>query len=254
MRIRALPLAMLAVLVVPTTDSAPIVLKYRMTQTFEQTVDLTAVGQDPQVTSATYDLYVTASAHDSAGGHAISVKVDSVVPAAGSDANMVSMLTATLNNAEGAGFIDAEGEAVGFPPAGSTANVKSLAQAIYPQFKAGAKPGDVWSDTTETVDTLQGGSMNRKMVTNFTASAGAAWQGEATLKVVSQSSYTVNGGQSGATFTGNGSSSMDVTVAHAGHAVSGQNSTKLDIMLTSPQAPMPIPVTNKTTSAVTLLP
>ena len=251
MRIRALPLAMLAALVVPTTGSAPTVLKYKITQTFEQTIDLTALGQDPQSSQTKYDIFVTATSQDSAGGHALAIKVDSVVADPSGDAALATALTSQIKDAAGSGFVDGAGKVSGFA---ESAGIKNLAQAVYPELKSGAKPGDTWADTTSQVDSMQGGTMNRKTITNFTASAGDSWKGQSTLKLAGQSSYSVDGAQNGASFNGNGHATINLTVSRAGHTISGQNASELDLMATSPQAPMPIPITNKTSSAVTLLP
>lgn len=254
MTIRPLPLALLAALFVPTAGSAPVTLKYKFTQNFEQTIDLSVMGQDVQTQQANYDVYVTLTAQDSAGGHAVVAKVDSLVPAAGSDPMITGALTGALKNATDSGFVNAEGEASGFASGPGGASLKGLMQAIFPKVKKGAKPGDVWTDTTTTVDSAQGGAITRKSITNYTASAGDKWKGEATLKLVSTASMTISGSQGGADIDGNGHHNSTATLSRDGHLVSALSSMELDMTANTPQAPAPLPIVNKISSTATLLP
>lgn len=251
---RSAPFALLAVLFLPAPNSAPVTLKYKFTQHFSQTIDLTAMGQEPQSGGADYDIYVTVASQDSASGHALSVKVDSVVPAANSDPQVAATVTGQLKGAAGNCYIDAEGEVSGFASDPQGSALKQLVQAVYPKLRKGIKPGDAWSDTTSSVDSLMGGVVNRKMVTNYTSSAGEKWKGEPTLKLVAASSFTVSGMQSGMSLEGNGSNNGTFTVSRGGHTVSGQNAGKVNINASGPQAPMPIPIVNETSSTIILLP
>jgi hypothetical protein len=251
---RSAPLALLAVLFLPAASNAPITLKYKIRQHFSQTIDLTAAGGETQSGAADYDIYVTISSQDSAGGHAVTAKVDSLVPAAGADPQVSAAVTAQMKDAQGSGFIDAKGKAFGFPSDTKGEALRQLMQAVYPTVKAGAKPGDKWSDTTAVTDSAMGGSVQRNIVTNYTAAAGDKWNGESTLKLVTASSYTLTGSQSGLALQGNGRMNGTVTVSRAGHIVSGQNSSQVNISATTPQAPAPIPIVNETSSTITLLP
>ncbi|HET8633684.1 MAG TPA: hypothetical protein VFL88_06025 [Gemmatimonadales bacterium] len=251
---RSAPFALLAVLFLPVTSSAPITLKYKVSQHFSQTIDLTAMGGETQSGAADYDVYVTINSQDSAGGHAVAVKVDSLIPAAGADPQVAATLTAQMKDAAGSGFVDAKGKVSGFPADPKGGALRQLMQAVYPAVKKGARPGDTWSDTAAVTDSMMGGAVSRNVVTNYTASAGDKWKGESTLKLVAATSYTVSGTQSGVAVEGNGRSNGTFTVSRAGHIVSGQNSGQVNINATSPQAPMPIPIVNETTSTITLLP
>jgi hypothetical protein len=71
---------------------------------------------------------------------------------------------------------------------------------------------------------------------------------------VAASSYTVSGSQSGMALEGNGRTNGTFTVSRAGHIVSGQNSGQMNLSASGPQAPMPIPIMNETSSTITLLP
>jgi hypothetical protein len=251
---RSAPFALLAVLLVPVTGTAPITLKYKISQHYSQIVDLTALGQDPQTNAADYDVYTTVVSQDSAGGHAVSVTVDSVVPAANADPQVAAALTSSLKGAAGAGFVAADGEVSGFTGDAKGTALKGLAQAVYPKIRMGTKPGDKWADTSSAVDSVPGGAMTRNTVTNYTSAAGDSWKGEPTLKVQAAASYTVNGSQTGLTVSGNGTINGTFTVSRAGHTVSGQNSGKASVTASGAQAPMPIPIENETSSTITLLP
>ena len=251
---RSAPFALLAALILPLPSNAPATLKYKIRQHFSQTVDRTAMGGKTQSTVADYDVYVTLSSQDSAGGHAVAMTVDSVVPSAGTDPQAAAAVTAQMKDAAGSGFVDAEGKVTGFGTDPKGAALRQLMQAIYPNVKQGAKPGDTWSDTTTATDSLMGGAMTRNVVTNYTASAGESWNGQSTLKLVTASSYTLSGSQTGMTLDGNGRTSGTFTVSRAGHVVSAQNSGQINISASGPQAPMPIPIMNETSSTITLLP
>lgn len=251
---RSAPVALLAVLFLPVASNAPVTLKYKIRQHVAQTIDLTAMGGETQSGAADYDVYVTVNSQDSAGGHAVAVKVDSLIPAAGADPQVAAAVTAQMKDAEGSGFVDAEGNVSGFPSDPKGGALRQLMQAIYPSVKDGIKPGDTWSDTTAVTDSLMGGAMSRNVVTNYTASAGESWKGEATIKLVAASSYTVSGSQSGMALEGNGRTNGTFTVSRAGHIVSGQNSGQMNLSASGPQAPMPIPIMNETSSTITLLP
>lgn len=251
---RSAPFALLAALFLPMTGKAPVTLKYKVSQHFSQTIDLTAMGGETQSGAADYDVYLTITSQDSAGGHAVSVRVDSLIPAANADPQVAATLTAQLKDAQGTGFVDAEGKVTGFSADPKGGALRQLMQVVYPTVKKGAKPGDSWTDTTAATDSMMGGAVSRNVVTSYTASAGEKWQGESTLKLTAASSYTVSGSQSGVSVEGNGRTNGTFTVSRAGHIVSGQNSGQVNISATSPQAPMPIPIVNETSSTITLLP
>ncbi|HET9604021.1 MAG TPA: hypothetical protein VFO96_06995 [Gemmatimonadales bacterium] len=251
---RSAPFALLAALFLPVNGNAPITLKYKVSQHFSQTIDLTAMGGEPQSGAADYDVYVTINSQDSAGGHAVAVRVDSLVPASDADPQVAATLTAQMKDAAGSGFIDARGKVTGFPADPKGGAIRQLLQVVYPTVKKGAKPGDTWSDTTAATDSMMGGAVSRNVVTNYTASPGDRWKGEPTLKLVAATSYTVSGSQSGVAVEGNGRSNGTYTVSRAGHVVSGQNTGQVNINAKSPQSPMPIPIVNETSSTITLLP
>ena len=112
---RSAPFALLAVLFLPVTGNAPVTLKYKVSQHFSQTIDLTMMGQEPQTNTADYDSYVTIVSADSAGGHALTVTVDSIISAPGSNPQIVDALTAQLKGASGSGYVNGAGDASGFP-------------------------------------------------------------------------------------------------------------------------------------------
>jgi hypothetical protein len=254
MTIRPLPVALLATLILPVTSPAPITLKYKFTQSFAQTIDLSAVGQEVQSQQVTYDAYVAVTSHDSAGGHVVRAKVDSLVPAADADPQITAVLTGALKNAVDSGFVDAQGEVSGFAAGPAGPGLKGMMQAIYPKMKKGAKPGDVWTDTTSVTDSSAGGALTRKLITSYTATAGDKWKGEATLKLVTATSMAISGSQGGAQLEGNGRSSSTLTVSRAGHTVTAVSSGDINLTANTPQAPAPLPIVKKTSSTLTLLP
>ncbi len=255
MTTRSLSFALLATtLMLPLSGKAPTTLRYKVTQHFAQTIDLSAMGQDVQSQQATFDAYLTVTTQDSAGGHALSVKVDSVIPAADADPMVANTLIGQLKDANGSGFVDGSGEVSGFASGMGGAGLKGLVQVLYPKVRKGVKPGDKWTDTSSVTDSVPGGAVTRNVITNYTATAGDTWNGQATVKLVTASSYTIAGGQSGMSLEGNGSNNGTVTLSKAGHAVSAENSGQVNITATTPQAPAPLPIVNKTASSVVLLP
>lgn len=254
MTTRPLPFALLAALILPLPSPAPITLKYKYTQSFQQTIDLSVMGQDVQSQQVTYDAYLTIATHDSAGGHAVVAKVDSIVAAPDADPVIASALMTQLKDANDSGFVDADGEVTGFGTTMASAGLKGLMQAVFPKVKTGAKPGDAWTDTTSVTDSASGGALTRNMITSYTATAGDKWKGEPTLKLATATSMSVSGMQGGAQLEGSGRNNGTWTLARSGHMVRSETSGELNLTATAPQAPAPVPIVNKTSSILVLLP
>ena len=84
--------------------AAPTTLKYRIVQRMEQTIDASAMGQGEQKVMMGYSAYLTVELDDSASGHTVSVKVDSLRTDADAEPTFAAMLSQS-DGASGSGFI-----------------------------------------------------------------------------------------------------------------------------------------------------
>lgn len=252
MTTRPLSFALLAGLLLPLNAPAPTTLKYKVTQSLSQTVDATALGGGVQDLDATFDVFFTLTYSDSADVRAVSGTVDSVVPRAGANEQMLAQVNSQLKGASGSGYIDTEGKVKGFE-SGTALSVRGLVQAVFPKVKKGAKPGDDWTDTTTSVDTTPAGTTTRNVTAHFTAAPGDSWNGKPTLKVTASSSYTISGTVQAGALEGNGNQTATFSLAPAGHVIHAESQDNSNLSLTISQSPEPVPIVSKNSSVVTLL-
>lgn len=244
---RSMSFAVAAVLLLPLTG-APETLQYRIIQKFQQTVDLTEVGQGEQKVDGEAAMFVTLHTRDSAGGWAIHAIVDSVVMADGTNPQVAAGM-AMMRGVSGSGFVDAEREVHGFDAdSGAAASVKGLVHSVMPRLKAGTKAGQTWADTTTSNDTpAGGGSLTRTTRTTYSTAAGS----KGGLSVTSSSDYELAGLiQGGMALEGTGKSMGTFSVGPGGWLQQGTFSDTASMSVMAPQAPNPIPIINVTTSTV----
>ena len=241
---------------IPAAATAPVTLKYRINQKTEQVIDLSGMGQGEQRTAIALTTFVTVGLTDSAGGYAVRAALDSIRPDSGSTPEAASA-AATLKGATGTAFLGADGKLTGFKgdsAATRAAAVQGALTPLFPAIRPKVKAGDSWTDTTEVTTPSGQGSLTRRSVTTYTASAGDTRNGVKTIKVTTAGSFSVAGLIGPQTIEGTGKNSGTVFVGPNNRYMGGTTDEEFALSVTVPQAPEPIPVTGKSALVISTLP
>lgn len=238
--------------------SAPETLRYRVDTSVDQVIDLSAVGQPEQHNSMKSSYFLTLVQEDTTGGKAITITIDSITFDTATPPPPPAK--AALDSAWGAGWhglLTPDGKTTGLTAVGDSNAPDQLQQMVanfLPRVKAGAKPGDTWTDTTDHTFQDENSSIAVRTITNFSASGREAVQGVQALKVLTASSQAYNGElQGGLTMTGTGQATATYYLSGDGKYLGGESSGTADLQLSSPQLPQNIPMKTTTSSTVTLL-
>lgn len=229
--------------------------RYRIEQSLETVVDLSAFGQGEQVTTNTMVWYLKVTSSDSAGGRALRVVLDSV------QADFVTV--ASRDSLRGARYhvvLDPSGTVVSLTGAAPSV-VGSLFEAqlrnLYPRIRAGATAGATWTDTLETTSDTPQAKTNTRTMTTFTLEAPQPYQGATARRVQAASSYLIKGSVvtpgGPADMEGKGTGAAVYFVAADGRVLGSRITTKGDTMVSMASAPAPIPVKTSTSVTVTVL-
>jgi hypothetical protein len=174
---------------------APVTTRYKVEIKGETTIDLSVMGAPVQVQTANLSAWMLIRLNDSAGGKAIYLKVDSLA-----FDGTAAVARESLDSARGGeirGFVNAANQVSNLSanPSGSTllGQVQAMVHSFFPRVKAGAKPGDTWTDTTTVRDESGGNNLTNVVVTTYTAAGSETQAGVATLKLDAKSSSTVSG-------------------------------------------------------------
>ena len=240
----------------PDRAPAPVApTRYRIEQSLETVVDLSAFGQGDQVTANSMVWYLNVTSGDSAGGRVLRVVLDSVQADFVTDASRDSLRGARYHL-----VLDPSGKVVSLT-SGAPSVVGSLFEALlrslYPRIRAGATAGATWADTLETAsDSPQSQTITRTM-TNFTLGAPEPYQGTTARRVQTASSYLIKGSVitpgGPADMEGKGTGAAVYFVAADGRVLGSTITTKGDTMVSMASAPAPIPVKTSTSVTVTVL-
>ena len=241
---------------IPAAATAPVTLKYRINQKTEQVVDLSGMGQGEQRTAIALTTFVSVGLTDSAGGHAVRVALDSIRPDSASGPEAAAA-AAMLKGASGTAFLGADGKLTGFK--GDTAAQRATAvqgalTPLFPAIRPKVKAGDTWTDTTEVTTPSGQGSLTRRSVTTYTASAGDTRNGVKTTKVTTSGSFSVAGLIGPQTIEGTGKNTGTIFVGPDNRYMGGTTDEEFSLSVTIPQAPDPIPVTGKSALVISRLP
>lgn len=243
----------------PLTPPAP--QRFRITTINHQVVDLSAVSQPEQTTHIVTSSYVTVTSTDSAGGRAVKMVVDSIhldslegqAPITQANFDSLRGIWATGWVAPTGGVQDAKGDTIQGPQA------VNLLRELFPKIANRAKVGDKWSDTSETTGMGSGILANAQIrrVTNWAVGGEETVSGTKARKVDGAYSQSMTGSMESpqGTFsvdgTGTGTSSYSITAD--GRMLKGMTLLNLQLSVSVPQLPEPIPVTGTMNSTITSL-
>ena len=236
------------------TDAAPAgPARYRVEVKTAVTQDLTAVGQGEQKQEFTNTGFVTVTMKDSAGGQAVTIVLDSLLPGEGSP--FVGEMATGAAGTTWTGFRQPNGRVKELKsgsenPAANT--MQGVLQQLLPPMKAGTREGQAWTDTTES----DNDGVAVRTVTNF-QTTGETVNGAKVLRLAGASSTAMSGQQNGPqgsmSLEGNGTATSSWLVAADGTCLSSSFAGTQNIAVTVAQLPEPIPVTVKLEGSTTLL-
>jgi hypothetical protein len=173
---------------------APVSTRYKVEIKGETTIDLSVLGAPVQVQTANLSAWMLIRLNDSAGGKAIYLKVDSLT-----FDGSAAVSRESLDSAQGGeirGFVNAANRVSDLSANNSSTllgQIKVMVHSFFPRVKAGAKPGETWTDTTTVLDESGGNSLTNVVVTTYTAAGTETRAGVATGKLDTRSSSTVTG-------------------------------------------------------------
>ncbi|HXI21964.1 MAG TPA: hypothetical protein VNH46_12795 [Gemmatimonadales bacterium] len=217
---------------------------YRLDIKTTQVVDLAAMGQGEQRIQISTTGFVTLESHDSAGGQAVKIVLDSLQLG---DSSPISPEQAkAANGAIWNGFVPSSGriEHLELTEDNPIANaVTGVLQQLFPPMKAGAKEGQTWTDTT---DSEGAPGLAVRTVTNFQTSADS-FHGKKALRLAGASSSAISGTQESpqgsVAFEGTGTATVDWYIGPDGVMLGSSYHGTQSLKLTAPVSPQPLPVT-----------
>jgi hypothetical protein len=241
--------------------TSPVTARFKIVETSHQVVDLSAFSQPEQVSHIVKSTFVTVMSNDSAGGRTVKVVIDSVhADSVVSPQPIDPAMFDSLRGAAATGWIAADGKltlATDTTARGAAAGMQL--RALFPQVKPRAKVGDHWTDTTEVNGSGNGLMANAvtRRVTNWAVSAEQTVNGVKARKFDAAFSQSMNGEMTGPQGTmaidGTGTGTATFFLGADGRQVGAQSTLTLQVSVTVPQAPEPIPVNGTISSVITAI-
>lgn len=236
---------------------APAPKRYRIDLKTTQVIDLTALGQTEQRQSFGSAGFLTVTLADSSGGKSITIVLDSLKP--DSESPIPAEAAKAVSNTTWHGQVGTNGRITGLktesdnPVAGQ---ITGLLRDFLPPVPLGTQAGKAWTDTTENNDSVPGGALAVRTVTNFQSSS-ELYGGVKALKIASASSSAISGTQD----TGGGTASIEGTgtgtgawyVGPDGTYLGGSRTAKQNLTVSGAFAPEPLPVTVTVEATTSLL-
>ncbi len=245
-------------------DSAPaaVTARYRIQSHTQTVVDLSGFGVPNQDIGVDMTAWIAVTVSDTTGGRVLHTVLDSVVYEGGAP----NFSTEAANSARGGtfhGLLTPDGRVkdIKFTPPDNVflAAVREMLQVVLARYKPGAQPGERWQDTLEIATSVAGSNTVSKATVDYVAIGPETVAGTPGQKFESKAAYTITGTidapQMGAMeVSGTGEGTGTHTVAADGLYGGGTSTAKLNQVLRTAMAPLPIPVTTTATTQVTRLP
>ncbi|MEZ4413233.1 MAG: hypothetical protein R2910_09640 [Gemmatimonadales bacterium] len=226
-------------------------LHYKIGIVAQSTLDLSAMGAGEQKNTAGFSGYFTMTLKDTTGGKALTMVLDSM--AVDSATQGQAILQAAADSSKGStwkGLLTEKGKIdnLVFVQGGPGAQqFEAVLAGFFPRGAAHTKKkGDVWTDTLSYTSTSDAGSTSIKMETTFTAAGEGMYNNTKALTINTTSVTSSVGSQSGPggdmQLEGAGTGVGTYYVTKEGTYLGGTNTLDSDIVITTSQAPMPIPL------------
>lgn len=249
----------LAAFAAPITP--PTTLRFKVTETNHQVVDLSAFSQPEQVTHIVTSTFVSVTVTDSAEGRSYRLVIDSAkADTVNSPQPIDPAVFDSMRGISATGWMGADGRMqniVGVGERGGQA--VNILRSLFPRMAPRARVGDQWTDTTEITGQgqgLMGGAVTRR-ITNWAVSGEQTVNGVKARKVDAAFSQSISGemqsGQGTMAIDGTGTGTSTYFMAADGRQMGANTSMSIQISITIPQAPEPIPVNGTIISVVTPL-
>jgi hypothetical protein len=267
MFIRFLSTAALAgglVVAPPQADSAPSVttLRYKVSTAIQSTVDLSMMGAGEQKSDAGFTGFLTMTLKDTTGGRALTAVLDSMMIDAAPMGD--AMLQAAADSAKGStwhGLLTKSGKIENLTLVRGSFGAQQFENVLMGFFPRGSahtrKKGDVWADTLAFTSTSDAGTMNLTLNTTFTAAGEGTYEGAKALMITTTTATSSAGDQEGpggaVQIEGTGTGTGTHYVTKDGTYLGGSDTLNSEILLTTSQAPMPIPITARTVVTISSL-
>lgn len=246
----------------PDPTPAVTTLKYRVGIGTSSVVDLSAFGQGERQNNAGITGFFTMTLTDTTGGQALVVVLDSMVVDSASQ-EMATLQTAA-DSAKGttwSALLRKDGKVENLTSAQlgvGAAQFESMLAAFFPRGEAHKrKQGDTWSDTLSYTSTSETGSMSVTLRTTFTAAGEGTYHNAKALRITSASTSNSSGSQVGpggeVEIEGTGAGIGEYFVSKDGRYLGGTSTLDTDLLVTTSQAPMPIPLKQHAVITTTLL-
>lgn len=243
----------LGTLVAWTPFTPPVARRYRVELKTYVVQDLSALGQAEQKQNFSNTGFVSITAQDSAGGQAVTLILDSLVP--GDSSPIPPDAAKGAAGLKWHGFRQPTGRVSGLQLDGDSPVAGAIEPALldlFPPMKLGTREGQSWTDTTD----MENNGVAVRTVTNFQTSSDS-YNGAKVIKLAGAFSSAMSGQQASPQGTvnieGNGTGANTWLVGPDGICVSATHSANQNISVTVAQLPAPIPVTVKTEGTATLL-
>jgi len=226
-------------------------LKYKVGIVAQSAIDLSSVGAGEQKNTSGFTGFFTMTLKDTTGGRALTMVLDSMVVDSATQGQ--AQLQTAADSSKGSswhGLLTKEGkiENLTLVQGGPGAQqFEAVLAGFFPRGQAHTKKqGEVWTDTLSYNSTTDGGSTSIKMITTFTA-AGEGMYNNAKALTINTTSVTSSAGSQETPggdmqLEGNGKGVGTYYVTKDGTYLGGTNTLDSDIVLTTSQAPMPIPI------------
>lgn len=243
----------------PDPATAITTLHYKVGIVALSTIDLSAMGAGEQKNTSGFTGYFTMTLKDTTGGKALTVVLDSM--SIDSATQGQAMLQAAADSSRGSswkGLLTEKGKIdnLVFVQGGPGAQqFEAVLAGFFPRGAAHTKKkGDVWTDTLTYNSTSDAGSTSIKMETTFTAAGEGMYNNSKALTInttsVTSSVASQEGGGGDLQIEGTGNGIGAYYVTKDGTYLGGNNTVDSDLIITTSQAPVPIPL--KTHTIITI--
>lgn len=252
--------ALVATALVIPTPRAPSVTRYKVEQRVSQEADATALGGGKQSMALKLTSFITLTLTDSADGRAVkmiidSVRGDSLPPGMPADALQKvkgAEITAYANAAGGVTGIKAPSESV------AGLGLASMVNQLVLRPRSGYKPGEAWTDTTETSNPVGGGTLQQRTVTNWKVAGTESRAGVTATKLDGASASSIAGAQEtqgGAMdIEGTGTGTSNIFIAPDGRHLGGVTTSTMNMMATLAAQGVTLPITVTSSATISVLP
>lgn len=236
-----------------TLSGAPVKTRYQVDQTIEQIMDASGVGGGPQRQRFSVSTFVTVTLSDTSGGKTVHAVIDSMRADTATPVGPGAL--DSVRGTELHGFVGPGGRLQSLRVLRETSlapQVAGVLRQLFPALRPGVKPGDRWTDTTETGDPAGAAGMAVRRITTYQAQRDPRASGG--VRVDASFTATVNGTQptpgGTATIRGNGSGTESYYLAPDGRYLGGNSNQSSRLTVSGEFAPKPVPITLTETMAV----